>query len=109
MWGLAESNGLREAAPDRDGRAPIARGWNGPSLGQDKRGRARPATSATAEAPGHCEDQVAFHVPGEGWLFSGDAFLHEQRPTRRSSGAAPATPERVARLRRWPGRDRYDA
>jgi glyoxylase-like metal-dependent hydrolase (beta-lactamase superfamily II) len=28
-------------------------------------------------APGHCVDQVAFHVPEEGWLFSGDAFLHE--------------------------------
>lgn len=29
-------------------------------------------------APGHCVDQVAFHVPEEGWLFSGDAFVHER-------------------------------
>lgn len=29
-------------------------------------------------ARGHCPDQVAFYVPDEGWLFSGDAFLHEQ-------------------------------
>lgn len=29
-------------------------------------------------ARGHCPDQVAFYVPEEGWLFSGDAFLHEQ-------------------------------
>lgn len=29
-------------------------------------------------APGHCDDQVAFHVPSEGWLFSGDAFIHER-------------------------------
>ncbi len=29
-------------------------------------------------APGHCTDQVVFHVPSEGWLFSGDAFIHEQ-------------------------------
>lgn len=29
-------------------------------------------------APGHCVDQVAFFVPEEGWLFSGDAFVHER-------------------------------
>jgi glyoxylase-like metal-dependent hydrolase (beta-lactamase superfamily II) len=29
-------------------------------------------------APGHCADQVCLHVPAEGWLFSGDAFLHER-------------------------------
>ncbi len=29
-------------------------------------------------APGHCHDQVVFHVPEEGWLFSGDAFIHER-------------------------------
>lgn len=28
-------------------------------------------------APGHCADQIALHVPSEGWLFSGDAFLGE--------------------------------
>ena len=30
------------------------------------------------EAPGHCDDQVVFFVPQEGWVFSGDAFLHEK-------------------------------
>lgn len=29
-------------------------------------------------APGHCHDQVVFHVPERGWLFSGDAFIHER-------------------------------
>lgn len=29
-------------------------------------------------APGHCVDQVCFWVPEEGWLFSGDVFLHER-------------------------------
>lgn len=29
-------------------------------------------------APGHCEDQVVFFVPKEGWLFSGDVFLGEK-------------------------------
>lgn len=29
-------------------------------------------------ADGHCADQVAFFVPSEGWLFSGDAFIHER-------------------------------
>jgi glyoxylase-like metal-dependent hydrolase (beta-lactamase superfamily II) len=45
-------------------------------------------------APGHCVDQVAIFVPEEGWLFSGDAFLHEQvRVFRRDEdfGATLAT------------------
>ena len=29
-------------------------------------------------APGHCPDLVVFHEAGEGWLFSGDAFLGER-------------------------------
>jgi glyoxylase-like metal-dependent hydrolase (beta-lactamase superfamily II) len=29
-------------------------------------------------APGHCIDQVCFWLPDEGWLFSGDVFLHER-------------------------------
>ncbi len=28
-------------------------------------------------APGHCDDQVVFFEPNQGWLFSGDAFLAE--------------------------------
>lgn len=55
-------------------------------------GKARPARAATfgdevplgpyvarvIPAPGHCVDQVVFHVAEEGWLFSGDAFIHER-------------------------------
>lgn len=55
-------------------------------------GKARPARAAPFDdeifvgahravivpAPGHCVDQVAFHVPERGWLFSGDAFIHER-------------------------------
>jgi glyoxylase-like metal-dependent hydrolase (beta-lactamase superfamily II) len=51
--------------------------------------------------PGHCDDQVAFHVPSEGWLFSGDAFLHERvRVFRRDEDFAGtiATLERLAAL-----------
>ncbi len=36
-----------------------------------------PYTARVLSAPGHCDDQVVFHVPSEGWLFSGDAFIHE--------------------------------
>jgi glyoxylase-like metal-dependent hydrolase (beta-lactamase superfamily II) len=56
-------------------------------------GKARPARAARLNegelligahrarvipAPGHCADQIAFHVPEQGWLFSGDAFIHER-------------------------------
>jgi glyoxylase-like metal-dependent hydrolase (beta-lactamase superfamily II) len=37
-----------------------------------------PYRAFVVPAPGHCEDQVVFHVPEQGWLFSGDAFLHER-------------------------------
>jgi glyoxylase-like metal-dependent hydrolase (beta-lactamase superfamily II) len=37
-----------------------------------------PYVARVVPAPGHCDDQVALHVPAEGWLFSGDAFLHER-------------------------------
>ena len=30
------------------------------------------------DVPGHCDDQVAFHLPERGVLFSGDAFIHER-------------------------------
>jgi glyoxylase-like metal-dependent hydrolase (beta-lactamase superfamily II) len=35
-------------------------------------------TAQVIPAPGHCDDQVVFWVPEEGWLFSGDAFLFEK-------------------------------
>jgi glyoxylase-like metal-dependent hydrolase (beta-lactamase superfamily II) len=28
--------------------------------------------------PGHCDDQVAFLCPEHGWIFTGDAFVHER-------------------------------
>ncbi|MFT3764417.1 MAG: MBL fold metallo-hydrolase [Minicystis sp.] len=36
-----------------------------------------PHVARVVPAPGHCADQIALHVPAEGWLFSGDAFLGE--------------------------------
>jgi glyoxylase-like metal-dependent hydrolase (beta-lactamase superfamily II) len=52
-------------------------------------------------APGHCEDQVVFHVPSEGWLFSGDVFIYERtRVFRRDEDFAKtlATLERLCAL-----------
>ncbi|MFZ5482343.1 MAG: MBL fold metallo-hydrolase [Myxococcota bacterium] len=52
-------------------------------------------------APGHCDDQVVFHVPSEGWLFSGDVFLHERvKLFRRDEdfAATLATLERLCAL-----------
>jgi glyoxylase-like metal-dependent hydrolase (beta-lactamase superfamily II) len=52
-------------------------------------------------APGHCDDQVVFHVPSEGWLFSGDVFIHERvRVFRRDEDFARtvATLERLVAL-----------
>ena len=51
--------------------------------------------------PGHCDNQVAFHVPSEGWLFSGDAFIAERvRVFRRDEDFArtTATLERLGAL-----------
>ena len=28
--------------------------------------------------PGHCPDHVCFYEPEQGWLFSGDLFIHER-------------------------------
>jgi glyoxylase-like metal-dependent hydrolase (beta-lactamase superfamily II) len=75
-------------------------------------GKARPARAApfgdalrigrhravVVPAPGHCQDQVAFHVPEEGWLFSGDAFLHERVKVFRADEDFAAT---VATLDRF--------
>ncbi len=56
-------------------------------------GKMRPVAAATIEgervalgpyqariiaAPGHAVDQVVFHVAEQGWLFSGDVFIHER-------------------------------
>lgn len=40
--------------------------------------RVGPHAAHAIPAPGHCDDQFVFHVPSEGWLFAGDAFLHER-------------------------------
>jgi glyoxylase-like metal-dependent hydrolase (beta-lactamase superfamily II) len=75
-------------------------------------GKARPARAAPFDdalhigphravvvpAPGHCEDQVAFHVPEEGWLFSGDAFIHERVKLFRADEDFAAT---IATLERF--------
>ena len=52
-------------------------------------------------APGHCVDQVVFHVPALGWLFSGDAFIHHRvRVFRRDEDFAQTvdTLERLSAL-----------
>lgn len=35
-----------------------------------------PFDARVIPTPGHAIDQVAFYVPSQGWLFSGDAFIH---------------------------------
>ncbi len=37
-----------------------------------------PYEARVVAAPGHAVDQVVFHVAEEGWLFSGDVFIHEK-------------------------------
>lgn len=52
-------------------------------------------------APGHSEDQVAYFVAEEGWLFTGDAFLAEKVKVFRKDedfAAATATVEAFLRL-----------
>jgi glyoxylase-like metal-dependent hydrolase (beta-lactamase superfamily II) len=44
----------------------------------DETVRIGPYQAAVIPAPGHCADQVVFHVPEEGWLFAGDVFLSER-------------------------------
>ena len=60
--------------------------------------RLGPYEAAVVEAPGHCTDQVALHVPAEGWLFSGDAFIHENIRIFRADEDFAAT---VATLERF--------
>lgn len=44
----------------------------------DEAPRVGALAAVVVPAPGHCVDQIAFHVPERGWLFSGDAFIHER-------------------------------
>jgi glyoxylase-like metal-dependent hydrolase (beta-lactamase superfamily II) len=60
-----------------------------------------PHVARVVPAPGHCADQIALHVPAQGWLFSGDAFLDERvKVFRRDEdfGATVATLERFLAL-----------
>lgn len=53
------------------------------------------------DAPGHCADQVVLYEPGQGWLFTGDAFLGEHAKNfRRDEDFAGtlASLQRLARL-----------
>jgi glyoxylase-like metal-dependent hydrolase (beta-lactamase superfamily II) len=64
-----------------------------------------PYLARVVPAPGHCADQVALHVPSEGWLFSGDAFLDERVKAFRRDEDFAAT---VATLERFLALD-FDA
>ncbi len=64
-----------------------------------------PYAAQVIPADGHCADQVAFFVPSEGWLFSGDAFIHERIKVFRRDEDFAAT---VATLRRFLALD-FDA
>lgn len=55
-------------------------------------------TARVVAAPGHCADQVVFHVPEEGWLFSGDAFIHEHIRMFRGDEDFHATLQTLDRL-----------
>lgn len=59
--------------------------------------RIGPYQAKVIPAPGHCADQVAFHIPEEGWLFTGDAFLSERVQVFRRDEDFAAT---IATLRR---------
>jgi glyoxylase-like metal-dependent hydrolase (beta-lactamase superfamily II) len=67
--------------------------------------RIGPYAAQVVPAPGHCLDQVVFFVPAEGWLFSGDAFIHERIKLFRRDEDFAAT---VATLERLLGLD-FDA
>lgn len=56
-------------------------------------------------APGHSEDQLAYFVPEEGWLFTGDAFLAEKVKVFRRDEDFAAT---AATIERFLGLD-FDA
>lgn len=60
-----------------------------------------PYEARVVAAPGHAVDQVVYHVPERGWLFSGDVFIHEKvKVFRRDEdfAASLATLERVLKL-----------
>ncbi len=79
------------------GRAPAVslRGFEGDAVALG------PYEARVVAAPGHCDDQVVLHVPSQGWLFSGDAFLDERvKVFRRDEdfAATVATLERLCAL-----------
>ncbi|MEW6280579.1 MAG: MBL fold metallo-hydrolase [Candidatus Eremiobacterota bacterium] len=49
-------------------------------------------------APGHCEDQIVLYEPGQGWLFSGDAFLARKVKLFRGDEDFAATVRSLERL-----------
>ncbi|MEO1082714.1 MAG: MBL fold metallo-hydrolase [Acidobacteriota bacterium] len=50
------------------------------------------------DAPGHAVDQRVFHVAEEGWLFSGDVFIHERVKVFRRDEDFAASIESLRRL-----------
>lgn len=48
--------------------------------------------------PGHCPDHVCFYEPREGWLFSGDLFIHERMRYLQAEEDAHAILESLRRV-----------
>ncbi len=48
--------------------------------------------------PGHCPDHVCFFEPKQGWLFSGDLFIHERVRYLRDGEDARSTLESLRRV-----------
>lgn len=48
--------------------------------------------------PGHCPDHVCFFEPKQGWLFSGDLFIHERVRYMRADEDARTTLESLRRV-----------
>ena len=48
--------------------------------------------------PGHCSDHVCLFEPQQGWLFSGDLFIHERVRCLRSDEDAPRTLESLRQM-----------
>ncbi len=81
VWGRTRPVAVREA-----GGATVALG---------------PYEARVVAAPGHAVDQVVLHLPEQGWLFSGDVFIHERiKVFRRDEdfAATVATLERLLEL-----------
>jgi len=48
--------------------------------------------------PGHCDDHVCLFEPRQGWLFSGDLFIHERLRYLRADEDAPGVLESLRRV-----------